>query len=88
MSSEKSAKRTENSSDTLHAMRTIVATPDQLRELLSMTGLGQREAAKALRLGEVGLNERHFRHYCAGKEQCPDVVYRALRDLANEITNN
>jgi len=66
----------------------LTATPDQLRGLLSMAGLGQREAARALRLHDVNINERQFRHYCTGKEQCPDVVYRALRDLANEITSN
>lgn len=64
------------------------ATPDQLRELLSRAELGQREAVRVLRLHEVNINERQFRHYCTGKEQCPDVVYRALRDLTNEITSN
>ena len=86
--SGRNAKRMPNSSSTIHAMRTIAATTDQLRELLSEAGLGQREAVRALRLHEVNLNERQFRHYCTGKEQCPGVVYRALRDLANEITNN
>lgn len=88
ISSNKNAKRVSDSSDTIHAMRTIAATPEQLRELLSKAGLGQREAVRTLRLYEVNLNERQFRHYCTGKEPCPDVVYRALRDLANEIANN
>ena len=60
---------------------------EQLRELLDQTGLGQREAARVLRLAQVKLHERDFRHYLTGKRECPDVVYRALRDLANEITN-
>ena len=62
-------------------------TPDELRLLLEQTGLGQREAARLLKLHQVKLNERQFRHYLSGKEECPDVVFRALRDLANEISN-
>ena len=62
-------------------------TPDELRLLLEQTGLGQREAARVLKLHQVKLNERQFRHYLSGKEECPDVVYRALRDLANELSN-
>ena len=65
----------------------MTPTSDQLRELLEQTGLGQREAARVLKLYEVNLNERQFRHYLAGKEECPEVVYRALRDLANELSN-
>ena len=62
-------------------------TPDELRTLLEKTGLGQREAARVLKLHQVKLNERQIRHYLSGKLECPEVVYRALRDLANEITN-
>ncbi len=62
-------------------------TPDELRLLLEQTGLGQREAARVLKLHQVKLNERQFRHYLSGKEECPEVVYRALRDLANELSN-
>ena len=65
----------------------MTPTVDQLRELLKQTGLGQREAARVLKLHQVKLNERQFRHYLAGNEDCPEVVYRALRDLANEISN-
>ncbi len=65
----------------------MTPTPDQLRELLEQTGLGQREAARVLKLHQVKLNERQFRHYLTGKQECPEVVYRALRDLANEITH-
>ena len=65
----------------------MTPTSDQLRDLLEQTGLGQREAARVLKLYEVKLNERQFRHYLAGKEECPEVVYRALRDLANERSN-
>ncbi len=65
----------------------MTPTPDQLRELLEQTGLGQREAARALKLHQVKLNERKFRHYLTGKHECPEVVYRALRDLAHELTN-
>ena len=61
-------------------------TPDDLRLLLEQTGLGQREAARVLKLHQVKLNERQFRHYLTGKQECPEVVYRALRDLANELT--
>ena len=64
----------------------MTPTSDQLRELLEQTGLGQREAARVLKLYEVKLNERQFRHYLSGKEACPEVVYRALRDLANELS--
>ncbi len=65
----------------------MTPTPDQLRKLLDQTGLGQREAARVLKLHQVNVNERQFRHYLAGNEDCPEVVYRALRDLANEISN-
>ena len=65
----------------------MTSTPDQLRELLEQTGLGQREAARVLKLHQVKLNERQFRHYLSGKLECPEVVYRALRDLANELSN-
>ena len=65
----------------------MTPTVDQLRELLEQTGLGQREAARVLKLYEVKLNERQFRYYLTGKEECPEVVYRALRDLANELSN-
>ncbi len=64
----------------------MTPTTDQLRELLEQTGLGQREAARVLKLHQVKLNERQFRHYLTGKEECPEVVYRALRVLASEIT--
>ena len=66
----------------------LTPTPDQLRELLEQTGLGQREAARVLKLGQVKLSERQFRHYMTGKRECPEIVYRALRDLVNEITNS
>ena len=65
----------------------LTPTPDQLRDLLAQSGLGQQEAVRALKLGQVKLNERQFRHYLTGKRDCPEVVYRALRDLVNEITN-
>ena len=65
----------------------MTPTSDQIRDLLEQTGLGQREAARVLKLYEVNLNERQFRHYLTGKEECPEVVYRALRDLANERSN-
>ena len=65
----------------------MTPTSDHLRELLDQTGLGQREAARVLKLYEVNLNERQFRHYLTGKEECPEVIYRALRDLANERSN-
>jgi len=65
----------------------VTPTTEQLRELLEKTGLGQREAARVLKLHQVKVNERQFRHYLAGNEDCPEVVYRALRDLANEISN-
>ncbi len=65
----------------------MTPTTDQLRELLEQTGLGQREAARVLKLHQVKVNERQFRHYLAGNEDCPEVVYRALRDLANELSN-
>ena len=51
------------------------------------SGLGQREAARLLKLHQVKLSERQFRHYLSGKQECPEVVYRALRDLANELSN-
>ena len=67
----------------------VTPTSDQLRELLAQTGLGQREAARVLKKQyRVRINEREFRHYLTGRNVCPEVVYRALRDLANEATNH
>ena len=67
----------------------MTPTVDQLRELLDQTGLGQREAARVLKKKYQihSLNEREFRHYLTGRNECPEIVYRALLDLANEISN-
>jgi len=61
--------------------------PDKIRALLETADISQREATRLLNLHQVHINERQFRHYCTGREQCPDVVYRGLRDLVNEISN-
>ncbi len=65
----------------------MTPTTDQLRDLLKQTGLGQREAARVLKLHQVKLNERKFRHYLTGKEECPEGDNRALRDLANDLAD-
>ena len=58
-------------------------TPDMIRDQLALAGISQRKAADLLRLRQVQINEREFRHYCTGRSNCPDVVYRALRDLVS-----
>ncbi len=68
----------------------MTPTPDQLRKLLEQAGLGQREAGRilkprVLKLGHI-LNEHEFRHYLTGKRECPEIIYKALRDLANELS--
>lgn len=65
----------------------MTPTPDEIRALLSDADIAQREAVRLLELNQIHINERQFRHYCTGREQCPSVIYRALRDLVNEITN-
>lgn len=64
-----------------------MTTPDKIRALLSKADLGQREAARLLKLRQVKVNEREFRNYCTGKIQCPEATYSALQDLVNEISN-
>ena len=65
----------------------LVTTPDKIRSLLSEADIGQREAARLLKLRRVKVNEREFRNYCTGKIQCPEATYLALQDLVNEIAN-
>lgn len=64
-----------------------MTTPDQIRALLSKADLGQREAARLLKLRQIKVNEREFRNYCTGKIQCPEAVYLALQGLVDEIAN-
>jgi plasmid maintenance system antidote protein VapI len=56
------------------------ATPDDLRALLSRTGLSQREAARRLEI-----SEREFRRMCAGTRPIPNVVLLGLTALAQEL---
>ncbi len=65
-----------------------MTTPDKIRALLSDADIGQREAVRLLNLHQVHINERQFRHYCTGKNPCPDVVFRALRDLVRDKTRS
>jgi len=60
-------------------------TPDMLHQQLARADIGSREAARLLNLRQIHINERQFRHYLSGRSSCPDVVFRALRDLANEV---
>ena len=57
----------------------------ELERAGSLTG---REAASLLKLRQIHINERQFRHYLTGRSTMPDVIYRALRDLARELSNS
>jgi len=57
----------------------------ELERAGSLTG---REAASLLKLRQIHINERQFRHYMTGKSVMPEPVFRALRDLARELSNS
>ena len=61
----------------------MIITLDTIHEL--MDGLTGREAAKLLKLRQIHINERRFRHYLTGKSNMPETVFRALRDLHREL---
>ena len=56
-------------------------------ELERAGGLTGREAASLLKLHQVHINERQFRHYMTGKSVMPEAIYRALVHLADELEN-
>lgn len=56
---------------------------DFVRLYLEKLDLSQREAARRL-----GIDERSFRYYCAGKESTPTVVMLALRHLVQIQENS
>lgn len=56
---------------------------DIVRVQLTKLELSQREAARRL-----GIDERTFRYYCAGKERVPTAVILALRHLIQIQENN
>ena len=57
-----------------------------IHEQLSIAGgLTGREAAELLKLRQIHINERQFRHYLTGRSTMPEPIFRALRDLANEV---
>lgn len=63
-------------------------TLQMIHEQLSMVGgLTGREATDLLKLKQIHINERQFRHYLTGRSNMPEPIYRALRDLAHEISN-
>ena len=51
----------------------------------TLGGLTGREAAELLKLHQVHVNERAMRHMMTGRSNMPDVIFRALRDLSNEV---
>lgn len=63
-------------------------TLQMIHEQLSIAGgLTGREAAELLKLRQIHINERQFRHYMTGRSAMPEPVYRSLRDLARELSN-
>ena len=54
-------------------------------ELERAGGLTGRETAALLKLHQVHINERQFRHYMTGKSVMPETVFRALVNLADEL---
>jgi len=64
----------------------VIVTLQMIHKQLSLAGgLTGREAAELLKLKQVHINERQFRHYMTGHSTMPEPIYRALRDLANEV---
>ena len=56
-----------------------VTTADKIRKLLDRAKLSQRQAAN-----EVGVTQRTFRDWCAGKGEPPRAVMRVLELLARK----
>lgn len=66
----------------------MIVTLQMIHEQLSLAGgLTGREAAELLKLKQIHINERAFRHYLTGRSTMPAPVFRALRDLARELSN-
>jgi len=64
----------------------MIVTLKMIHEQLSLAGgLTGREASELLKLKSIHINERQFRHYMTGRSTMPEPIYRALRDLANEV---
>ena len=55
----------------------MTATADTIRDLIKKARLPQREAAN-----EIGVTQRTFRDWCAGKSEPPRAVMMALELLA------
>ena len=54
-----------------------MTTADTMRELMKKARLSQREAAN-----EIGVTQRTFREWCAGRSEPPRAVMMALELLA------
>jgi hypothetical protein len=61
-------------------MNTDDTDADRIRLELARLGLGQRAAARALRI-----DERTLRRYCSGQLPVPRVIWLALKGLQTEI---
>ena len=59
------------------ALKAVPATADYLRELVTRSGLSQREAARKL-----GVNERTMRHWLGARFPCPYSAQFCLECLA------
>lgn len=60
-------------------IRGMSSTADLMRQLIEAARLSQRQAAD-----ELGVNQRTFRDWCAGKSEPPKAVLLALRYLASQ----
>ena len=58
-------------------MRGMTPTADTIRELIKKAGRSHRDAAN-----EIGVTQRTFRDWCAGKSDPPRAVMMALEPLA------
>jgi DNA-binding transcriptional regulator YiaG len=56
-----------------------MAAADEIRELIDRAGLSQRQAAE-----QLGVAQRTFRDWCAGKAEPPKSIILALRYLAGQ----
>lgn len=65
-------------------------TPEMIHQLVAQTNVDKpmtgREATAFLKLHQVHIDQRSFRHYMTGRSSCPEVIFRALRDLTRELS--
>jgi len=65
----------------------VIVTLQMIHEQMQLAGgLTGREVASLLKLHQVHINERQMRHYMTARSTMPEPIFRALRDLARELS--